>query len=249
MDSTKKFETLDTSYVNLAALIRYLRKQKFAGRLRIVLDQYEADVSLDGESQPTVEERDHLSGRHAQGQEAFERLLVRAREPGGLITVYQAAGKKGECVTEREEISAAPEPSPDVVKETRVESDSLLLPAGELIAAVERAVQGTGTEFADLFRTICVELGDDYSFLDPSLGGFEYRQGEVSLHAKPSRPAFVNGVVEALRRVVNKVASSSDEARFRERVAVELGVAERRRANHLSDFASKLDQIAGIRVL
>jgi hypothetical protein len=248
MDSTKKFETLDTSYVNLAALIRYLRQQKFTGRLHVVLDQYDADVLLDGESQPNIEERDHLSGRNTQGQEAFERLLVRAREPGGLITVYQNAVVKTAPVTESKEIPSLPEPSPNVVKETRVESDSLLIPAGELIAAIERAVQGTGTEFADLFRSMRVELGDDYSFLDPSLGGFEYGNGEVSLHAKPSRPAFVNGVVEALRRVVNKVATSGDEARFRERVAVELAVAARRRAN-LSDFASRLDQIAGIRVL
>jgi hypothetical protein len=253
MDETHKFETLDTSYVSLSALIRYLRQRQFNGRLRIVLDQYEADVVLDGSSNPKVRERDYASGREAEGEAAFERLLVRAREPGGLITVYDETDHKSVFQEETERQVVQPEPSAQRVRgdavETLAQSTSLLPPAGALIAAVERAVQTTGFEFADLFRLARIEVGDDYSFLDPTLGGFEYANGEVRLSSRPSRTVFVGGLSEALRRVVSKTASQSKDERFREMVAVELAVTARRHENGLGEFASRLEQIAGTSIL
>ena len=253
MDETRKFETLDTSYVSLSALIRYLRQRQFCGRLRVVLDEYEAEVVLHGSSDPKVRERDYASGREAEGEDAFERLLVRAREPGGLITVYNETDHKSVSQEKTESPVVKAEPSAQRLRsdgtDTIGQSTSLLPPAGALIAAVERAVQTTGLEFADLFRLSRIEVGDDYSFLDPTLGGFEYANGEVRLSSRPSRTVFVSGLSEALRRVVSKTASQSKDERFREMVAVELAVAARRNVNGLGEFASRLEQIAGTSIL
>src|SRR5262245_25665563 len=89
MESQLKLDTLDTSYVSLAALIRHLRERQFRGRLHVQLDGYEADVFLYGAEAPSVWERELSSGRESQGDEAQQRLLVRAREPGGQITMYE----------------------------------------------------------------------------------------------------------------------------------------------------------------
>lgn len=84
-------ENLDTSFVNLAALVRFLRGRNFVGNIRVELNGYEADITLGDGNQIEVHEHDRISGRIADGEEAFQRLLIRAREPGGSIHVYKFA--------------------------------------------------------------------------------------------------------------------------------------------------------------
>lgn len=89
MKSRPIHENLDTSFVNLPALIRYLRRRQFAGRVRVELSGYEADIDLTSENQMRVREYDQIAGRVAEGDEALQRILIRSREPGGIINVYQ----------------------------------------------------------------------------------------------------------------------------------------------------------------
>jgi hypothetical protein len=265
MDSIIQFEALDTSYVNLAALLRYLRARNFSGRLHVTLDQYEADIFLYGEAAPSVWESNHATGDEAQGNGAMERLLVRSREPGGLIAIY-------ERVEEASETSAAAPAT--IVNSTNAESpiladsaskpdkvtaaapaneesdwDDLLRASGELIAAVERAAQAEGEQFSSHLQIVCVELGDDYPFLDPTLGGFEYEKGKVHLRGRPAAGVYVNALVECLSRIVKHIARGTAGAGFRERVAAELALSARSKPNALSEFRSYLDRVAGTRVL
>ena len=90
MKNQPLYKNLDTSFVNLSALIKYLRRQQFAGNIRIELGNYEADIILSAKNEMRVRENDRVAGRVAEGDDAFERLLIRAREPGGIINVYQA---------------------------------------------------------------------------------------------------------------------------------------------------------------
>ena len=120
-----------------------------------------------------------------------------------------------------------------------------------MIAAVERAARSTGANFDAMFRAARLELADDYSFLDPNGGRFQYANNEVELLSSPGPRAFVSGLGEALRRVVEKLASGSRAASIRERVALELAVLARRRARQLEyfGFMPQLDRIAGTRVI
>lgn len=96
MNSQPLHQNLDTSYVNLSALIRYLRKRQFVGSVKIQLNGYYAIVRLNANNRLDVREEDRISGRISTGKEAFKRLLIRSREPGGSINVDQlkAAKKK-----------------------------------------------------------------------------------------------------------------------------------------------------------
>ncbi|MEA2172739.1 MAG: hypothetical protein QOD00_331, partial [Blastocatellia bacterium] len=78
-------ENLDTAYVNLGALLRYLQAREFTGRVHIELEEYDADVFLNGKESPRVRETDHTTGRAGEGEEALRRLMVRASSPGGLV--------------------------------------------------------------------------------------------------------------------------------------------------------------------
>ncbi len=244
MSSPVSFDTLSTTYVSLSALIRYLREQGISGRLHIALKDYESDVFFQGAAEPEVLERDLSSGREAQGTAALERLLVRAREPGGLITFY----KTDDAATPVEQQQATPlnVPQPqDTESETpkKPESHNLLELSADLIGAVERAVLAAGGDFNEEFQLARVEVGDDYSFLDPSTRGFVYEDATVTVNARPSRPVFIAALTECLRKLVNRIAE--EKPGFRERVANELARAANERTNGLAEFNSQFDRIVG----
>jgi hypothetical protein len=249
-------ENLDTTYINLAALVRYLQGRGFTGWIHVELDEYDADVFLNAAEQPRVRETDHTTGRTGEGEAALQRLLVRAREPGGLVSVYEGERKEmaGDDAAaslrvgangaqgETENTNASPE---------ETDWHDLVLLSGELIATVERAALSAGADFTGLFYTVRLGLADDYSFLDPGTGRFEYGNGTAELHAKLTANAYVSGIGEALRGVVNKISAGPRAKSVRERVALELAVLARRRQSQLAKFkfTPQLDRIAGTRVL
>jgi hypothetical protein len=94
MNNRPLYENLDTAFVNLSALIKYLHRREFVGRIRVELNSYEADIFLNENGKIGVREHDKISGKKAEGEEIFQRLLIRAREPGGTIHVYQTVEEK-----------------------------------------------------------------------------------------------------------------------------------------------------------
>ena len=256
MSAVKQFESLSTSYVNLAGLLRFLRQQNFVGTVKVQVETYEAEVEMRGEEPPLVSEIDSNSRRATSTPGALERLMVHAREPGGTIIVldHHAADDaeplqtKGEAdmpaVFGEEQDAIADEPA--VVQ---VDWSDLLDAGGKVIGAVERALGTAGADFESSFRDARIQLGDDYPFIDPTGNGFTYANKRIELRESTSANAFVTAVSECLHRVVNKVAAGQESVRLRETVAIELAVAARIRPNGLSEFTDRLDRIAGTRVL
>ena len=263
MGEIKQFDSLSTSFVNLAALIRHLRNQRFVGSIHVALEQYEAEVVLSDQGTETVSEIDRATRRATQTEGAMERLLVHAREPGGTITVYERkpassshdgikpaadspVGRDEVTTTSTFDFQLAPATAPDAGD---VDWNDLLDAGGALVSAVERAVQSLGQEFDSNFRAARIALGDDYPFLDPTGNGLKYSNKIITVSVQPGSNAFVTGLSECLRRIVNKLAMGKEQKRFRETVAVELAVAARMRPSGLAKFKSHLDGIAGTRVL
>jgi hypothetical protein len=240
MAEPPKFNTLNTSYVNLAAFIRHLRESNFIGRLHVALDQYEANVFLYGKDAPSVWENDHAASRESKGEAAMQRLLVRAREPGGAITVFE--GSISDTVSTpviEPERGTEPEAwkSAAIAPEAETDLSNLIAASSEVISAVERSFETSGVSFEELFYLARVEIGDDYPFLDPTVGGFEYTNSKVNLQTNLGPSTYVQGV------------TAKEEASFRERVAVELAMAVRQLPNGLDLFMAQLDRIAGTRVI
>jgi len=98
----------DTSFVNLSALLQYLRRRRFVGKVRVELSGYEADVILTAENQLKALEHDRIDGCIAEGKETLQRLLIRAREPSGIIYVYQTIEEEVPSPEEFESIEAKP---------------------------------------------------------------------------------------------------------------------------------------------
>jgi hypothetical protein len=253
--SSPVYERLDTAFVNLGALLRYLQQRAFVGRIHVVLEEYEANVMLDGGPATRVREVDHATGRSGEGEDALTRLLVRAREPGGLISVYEGAGEaaanEDEHTAVDEKAAAAAAAAAQSLTPEEREWRDLLNISGEVVAAVERALLSAQADFAGIFRAVRLELADDFPFLDPSTRRFEYAHASVRLHAGVGMKVLVAGLSECLRRTIEKTAKGPQAKRLRERVALELAVLARRRQTQLMRFkwTQQFDRIAGTRVL
>lgn len=128
-------ENLDTSFVNLSALLRYLRRRQFDGSIRVELSGYEADIVLTANNLITVREYDQIAGRIAEGEEALQRILIRAREPGGIIHVYQNVPGEAAVKPERVEPKVVEKPAPAQAEPA--------IPAGNSFA-VKPAANGNG---------------------------------------------------------------------------------------------------------
>lgn len=258
MRAVKQFGSLSTSYVNLAALLRHLREQNFTGLIHVVVDQYEAEIQLDGQEGTTASEIDPTTHEASQIPGAIERILVHAREPGGTITVYTASEvsetvsdtQMTTSVAQSDEAASFTVPASAAPPVVAVDWAELLDASGKLIGAIERALLTIGANFESSFHAARVQLGDDYPFLDPTGDiGLNYANREIVLSHQPSSNTLVVGLSECLRRVVNQTAVGKDGKRFRESVAIELAVAARLRPNGLGEFTPQLDRIAGTRVL
>ena len=278
------YENLDTTFVNLWGLLRSLSQRGFIGRVRVELKDYTADVFMDGSNTPLVHEIDRTAGTDTLEAGALHRLVLRAREAPGLISVFEGADESvpvqstasgaeapvvhaqdAPATTETEAAhgrgesdrpdfppTAAAEPlTGDDIPIDEIEWRALVKASGELVGGVERALTSVDADFGSLFRVARIELADDYTFLDPMSDGFTYSNSVVTLTGEPPANSYVAGLSEALRRVVDRVATGDRARRVRERVALELFSVARKRNEILarSGFRAQLDQIAGTKVI
>ena len=82
-------QNLNTSFVNLAALVRHLRGLQFVGSVQIELSSYEAEIEFNEDGIVKAREQDHIAGRISIGEDALTRVLIRSMEPGGTVNVYK----------------------------------------------------------------------------------------------------------------------------------------------------------------
>ena len=85
------YQNLDTTFVNLWALLRNLSQRGFIGRVHVELEDYSADVFMTGSDTPLVHEIDRAAGTDTLEEGALHRVVLRAREAPGSISVFEGA--------------------------------------------------------------------------------------------------------------------------------------------------------------
>jgi hypothetical protein len=192
--------------------------------VRIELSGYEADIYLTAENDLKVREYDHTAGRIAEGEEALQRVLIRSREPGGIINVYQTNG----------------EPA-DAEETKRVEKPATVLETREKIAApgIENKPSTVPTNGATGKAKIAASANDDGS---PAKN--KAFKETPKLEGKPSAPTtiFPNVPFEFSNKVEAKakqfVLSKEDRELLLNLTAELLGTIDRALAMAQLDFSS-----------
>ena len=216
-------QNLNTSFVNLGALVRYLRSLQFVGSIRVDFSSYEADIILNGSRAVRAREYDHIAGRISQGEHAFKRILIRSKEPHGRIHVYPAGHADAASpifVDKRiaagaREMAAARVDRPAnhllkikplvAVREAPDEFEMRLALTAELLRTIDASLAQAGLSFPGAFKNACSDLTDDYPFLDPSVPNFYYKYGEIKVTGYVDPMFFTAGIMAALRVVMARL--------------------------------------------
>src|SRR5439155_14034369 len=128
------YENLDTSFVNLWALLRTLTQRGFIGRVRVELKDYTADVFMTGSNTPLVHEIDRAAGTDTLEEAALHRLVLRARGAPGSISVFEGAD---EVVAAQSAASQKPEAGAATISQSpSTESIATQIPPTESTATI-----------------------------------------------------------------------------------------------------------------
>lgn len=325
-------QNLDTSFVNLSALIKYLRRRQFAGIVRVRLNNYEAEIHITEENQLKVSEQDHLSGRVSEGEEALQRILIRAREPGGIVNVFQKVNAISATevtqnidaknlqqvsktpfekqisvasnaisvqpnLVEKPKINSLAQPTAteppkkitpeNVTQRIEVSSPKIEIPPpnqkvslpefpfrlsnnveakaqrtqmpperfqilvklfAEILGTIDQTLASSNLNFSAAFDKACAEISGDYPFLKAGENVFFYKNGEIKLTGFVNPNQFKSSLLEAARRVLEKLGANPKFAEIHRSTNQNLLALVRRRKDLCDEFSitNKLEQILGV---
>src|SRR5437660_9980281 len=139
------YENLDTTFVNLWALLRNLSQRGFIGRVRVELKDYSADVFMTGSTTPMVHEIDRVAGTDTLEEAALHRLVLRVRETPGTISVFEgpdeAVAVQGAAAPETEtdglDSGSKDDPRVDHAQDATTETDHVTAVSDESILTPE----------------------------------------------------------------------------------------------------------------
>lgn len=211
-------QNLSTSFVNFAALVRHLRDLQFTGCVKLELSSYEAEIIFTTKDRVQAREYDRLVGRISQGEHAFRRILVRAREPFGRIQVVRTdAVESFERIRKPfvdERIITGARVGAVGVSSTAVGHAETLGPrrreevrklAGELLGVFEDSFSRTGMSFEQAFDNACQFVSEEFSFLDPEKGDVKFRGGELTFNHQPETVRLFDGLTTALKHILDRL--------------------------------------------
>lgn len=251
---------LSTSFVNLAALLRHLRRLQFVGTISVELSSYDAEIELLSSGAIRAVERDYSDGRVEIGDGALQRILIRAREAGGLIQVYRA-GEVNRVFIDRKIVAGANRmlngkfdthvsnfegvnPSePTIMKMNVPESpenwSELLSIMTELLRTLDDSLSSANIEFSDAFQTACGFASFNHPFLDPETDVVTYRDGYISVRSKVSNQELSDGLVEAISHIMDRLREDQQFGKLHHSTLHKLRVLANRRRPQFEKFALK----------
>lgn len=244
-------QNLNTSFVNVGALVRYLRGLQFVGSIRIELSSYEADIVFTSSKKIMAREYDHIAGRISHGEHVLQRILDRAKEPHGRVHVYEAVGGyaghgDGSVFVDKSIIAQArklaashggtvvEEKSFEIVMNSR-DNEKLLLLAelSQILRIFDDVLALRNLSFAAAFQVACDAIASDYSFMTSGRPALIYRDGELRLSAAAETGDVMSAVFDALRPIVRRLRK---ETKYAEIVRMLTEMLEERSAKCRTEY-------------
>ena len=211
-------QNLSTSFVDLPSLIRHLRDLQFVGSIRVELASYEGEIIFTGSPKLRAREHDRVAGRIAMGEQAFFRILNKARDPYGRIHVYQSEdGRPDEDVLIDEMILASARQTLFDVGDRIVhhfvngrvlqEGGDRISLLSELVATVDKSLSMSDLNFSVAFANACREASWQFPFLEPEKGLVRYEAGRLQVSWPDNDCELAEAVCEVLTTVFRRLKS------------------------------------------
>ena len=189
------FKELSTDFTRLDRLLLKLREEKHHGFIEIFTKTHEArGVLFLQEGEPIEMFTTSESGPSVFGRKSIPTFVENAGKEGAILNVYRTQGKT----------SQVEEPVPVEVDDLK----ELLFIFQEVFSKVENLVDGISQKgrFLSAFKKALLEKANEYPFLDPFSGEFEYREGKIQYTGEGKEESFAKGMIECLRSTLYQLA-------------------------------------------
>lgn len=215
-------ENLSTSFVDLARLVRHLGGMQFVGAVRVEFASYEAEIVFTAARKLQAREYDRMAGRISQGERAFHRILQRAREPMGKITVTRAepaemaaylrkAFVDDRIVAAARAFAAAPGDTggkaavPEAKSHRPLIDDKIAELAAELISTVKEPFDRAKMDFDAAFLSARRAAAERFGFLEPERDLFVFADGKIAASGEVPTEELFEGVAAVLAHILGRL--------------------------------------------
>ena len=232
-------QNLNTSFVNITALVRYLRGLQFVGSIRVELSSYEADIIFTTSNTIIAREYDHIAGRISHGQQALQRILIRAKEPHGRIHVYRSgegtAGQEGSIFIDKSIARGARAMAVShggtrskhpgfrfVTAMSETENALMLSTLSELLRIIDESLSNEKLSFAVAFSNACKTIAPNYPFMSNEKKAIVYENGKIRVASKAESSSVASAVFAALRPIFVRLRTDDKYAKLLRRLTGKL---------------------------
>ena len=183
------YEDLSTEFTDLEGLIKKMSSEKLSGYIEVSLNSELDGGFLFFRNGQVVGGYYFWEKNFSPSKESQALLLLKAKRSGGIFHVSKIS-------VESKEVKKAPKKaaSPEVI--TALE---------ELLALLDSLCTSSQTVKADfntLLKKKFLDLADEYAFLDPFAGDFQYAERKIRLASEVSDADLAKGLLAAVAGVV-----------------------------------------------
>jgi hypothetical protein len=189
------FKELSTDFTRLDRLLLKLREDKHNGFIEVLTKEKKVLGVLFVEGGEPVE----MFTAHESEPSVFSRKSIpifveNAVKQGAILNVYRSQSKilKREIKKEIKEVKVA----------SREEEFKELIPIfQDVLSKAEKLMDDASKRrglFYKVFKESLIEKSEEFAFLDPFIGEFEYKEGTLHFSGEAGKKEFTKGILECL---------------------------------------------------
>ncbi len=204
LNSEVLFKNLSTHFIHLDQFLQKMKEERHTGFIEVMTKEHHPMGVLFIEGGEPVEMfTTPKTGHSIFGHMSIPIFIENATKQGAFFNVY---GKKG-LPPQVKEIATGKEESVPVEGEGGVPAEreegfkEILLLFQEFLSNAERLVDtlSSGGTFKKGFKKALIEKSEEFGFLDPFAGEFEYMNGTIRFTGEAGKEDFARGIIESFR--------------------------------------------------
>jgi hypothetical protein len=186
------YQDLSTDFSNLGRLLAKLQSEGHTGYLELALKGGRGTAMILMRSGEVVESILSSGNEMLSGTQALPHIMETVSSVGAIFNVYRTV------------VEEAFENTAEIL--VGLELPQLLAVWQDIVATVEGIADGRAGEgsFVNAFRDSLIESAEEYPFLDPFAGEFDYRDGRIS-YSGPTSDEFSRALGRSLGATVDRM--------------------------------------------
>ncbi len=213
------FQGLSTDFTRMDRLLIKLKEEGHHGFIEILTKENRPlGVLFLEEGEPIELFITPESGPSIFGRKSIPTLVESANKQGLIFNVYKTPGEVSPIVSKEIPNELPKEPTKDAPKEV-LKEERLIRKGGKDLEEVISILQDLlfnlekiadslihkGGTFRRAFKKSLVERAEEFPFLDPFGGEFEYREGEIRFTGEVELREFWKGVIQTLQTTLSRL--------------------------------------------